>query len=154
MIAWLRSARGLATLLALSLATNLFLGGVLAGRFTGQAAQESPTRRSIQAMLAPLPEDKRALVRKEIRAVLPKVREQFAALQAARAALGEELVKPDPDAAALQRGFAEVQAHTSAIQAAFQQAILRAVPSLTQDERRALVAALARRQRGAALPEL
>lgn len=153
MIAWLRSARGLATLLALSVAANLFLGGVLAGRFTGQAGQESQTRRSLQAMLAPLPEDKRALVRKEVRAALPAVREQFAALQVARTGLAEELVKPAPDSAALQRGFAEVQARTAAIQAAFQQAILRALPSLSQEERRAMVRALARRARPGALPE-
>lgn len=154
MIAWLRSARGLATLLAVSLGVNLFLGGVLAGRITGQAGQESQTRRSIQAMLAPLPEDKRALVRKEIRAVMPKVREQFAALQAARAALAGELVKPVPDTTALERDFAEVQARTVAIGTALQQAILRAVPSLTQEERRAMVQALARRQGAVALPEL
>jgi len=151
-IAWLRSARGLATLLALSLAANLFLGGVLAGRLTGQAGQESQTRRSIQAMLAPLPEEKRALVRKEVRAALPVVREQFAALQAARAALAEELVKPAPDAAALERGFAEVRVRTAAIQAAFQQALQRAVRLLTQEERRAMMKALARREHGAADP--
>jgi uncharacterized membrane protein len=153
-IAWLRSARGLATLLVVSVAANLFLGGVLAGRLTGQAGQESPTRRSIQAMLAALPEDKRALVREEIRAVLPQVREQFAALQAARAALAGELVKTAPDAAALERGFAEVRSRGAAIQAAFQQAIARAAPSLTQEERRAMVQALARRARPGALPEL
>ena len=147
MIAWLRSARGLATLLALSLAANLFLGGVLAGRLTGQAVQESQTRRSIQAMLAPLPEAKRELVRKEIRAAMPRVREQFAALQAARAALAEEMVKPAPNTAALERGFADVQARTLAIGSALQQALLRALPSLTQEDRRDMVQALAKRQR-------
>lgn len=153
MIAWLRSARALATLLALSLAANLFLGGVLAGRLTGQAGQDSQTRRSIQAMLAPLPEAKRELVRNEIRAVMPRVREQFAALRTARAALAEEMVKPAPDTAALGRGFADVQARTVAIGTALQQAMLRALPSLTQEERRAMVQALSRRQRSGALPE-
>ena len=153
MIAWLRSARGLATLLAVSLAANLFLGGVLAGRFGAGMAQESQTRRSIQALLAPLPEAKRALVRAEFRAAAPELRRQFAALQAARAALAEELVKPAPEAAALERAFAEIRARTGAIQAAFQQALLRAAPSLTQEERRAMVQALARRARPGALPE-
>ena len=153
MIAWLCSARGLATLLAVSLAANLFLGGMLAGRITGQAGQESQTRRSIQAMLAPLPDAKRELVRKEIRAAMPRVREQLAALQAARAALAEEMVKPAPDTAALERGFADVQARTAAIGTALQQAMLRALPSLTQEDRRAMVQALARRQHARALPE-
>ena len=147
MIAWLRSSGGLATLLALSVAANLFLGGMLAGRFTGQAAQESQVRQGIRAMLAPLPENKRALVQKEIGAAMPRVRQEFAALQAARAALGEEMVKPSPDAAALQRGFADVQARTAAIGTALQQAMLRALPSLTQEERRAMVEALARREK-------
>jgi len=153
MIDWLRSSRGLATLLAVSLAANLFLGGMLAGRITGQAGQESQTRRSIHAMLAPLPEAKRELVRKEIRAVMPRVREQFAALQTARAALAEEMVKPVPDTPALERGFADVQARTAAIGSTFQQAILRALPSLSQEDRRAMVQALARHQRPGVRPE-
>ena len=153
MIAWLGNPRVLATLLAVSVAANLFLGGVLAGRFTGQAEQKTQTRRNIEAMLAPLPEDKRALVRRELRAAMPQVRQQFAGLQVARAALTEELVKPAPDTATLERGFAQVQAHSTAIQAAFQQAILRAVPSLTQEERRTMVEALARRARPGTLPE-
>ncbi len=152
MIAWLRSARGLAVLLVASLAANLFFGGVFAGHVTGQVEQESQTRRSIQAMLAPLPEAKRELVRKEIGAAMPRVREQFAALQKARAALAEEIVKPTPDSAALERGFAAVQAHTTAIGVALQQALIRALPALTQEERRALVQALAKRGSRGALP--
>lgn len=152
MIAWLRSGRGLATLLVVSLAVNLFLVGVLVGRFTGKAVEESQTRRSIQAMLAPLPEAKRQLVRKEIGVAMPRVREQFAALQTARATLAAEMVKPVPDGAALERSFATVQAHSTAIGGELQRAIVRAMPSLTQDERRAMVEALARLQTGGALP--
>ena len=152
MIAWLCSTRGLAILLVMSLAANLFFGGLLAGRVTGQVTQDSQTRRSIQAMLAPLPEAKRELVRKEIGTVMPQVRRQFVALQKARAALAEEIVKPTPDSVALERGFAAVQAHTTAIGTELQQAMVRALPALTQDERRALVQALARRQSGGALP--
>ena len=152
MMAWLRSARGLAMLFVVSLGANLFFGGVLAGRLTGQVAPESETRRSIQAMLAPLPDAKRELVRKEIGAAMPRVREQFAALLKARAALAEEMVKPTPDGATLDRGFAAVQAHTTAIGTELQQALARALPALTQEERRALVQALARRRSGSALP--
>ena len=152
MIGWLGSARGLAVLLVASLAANLFFGGMLAGHATGQVTQDSQTRRSIQAMLAPLPDDKRELVRKELGAAMPQVRRQFTALQKARAALAEEIVKPTPDSAALERGFAAVQAHTVAIGAELQQAMVRALPALTQDERRAVVQALARRQSGGALP--
>ena len=152
MIAWLRSARGLATLLVVSLAVNLFLGGVLAGRFTSKVVQESQTRRSIQAMLAPLPDAQRELVRREIGKAMPAVRERFAALQRSRTALSEEMTKPSPDNAALERAFADVQVQSAAIGAELQKAIVRALPSLTQDERRAMVQALGRRQTGSALP--
>jgi uncharacterized membrane protein len=151
-MAWLRSARGLAVLLLASLAANLFFGGVLAGRATGEVAQESQTRRSIQAMLAPLPDAKRELVRKELGVAMPEVRRQFAALQKARAELAEEIVKPTPDRGALERGFTAVQTHTVAIGGALQQAMVRALPALTQEERRAVVQALQRRQSSGALP--
>ena len=152
MIAWLCSTRGLTLLLAVSLGTNLFLGGLVAGRVLGEATQGSQTRRSIQAMLAPLPPAKRELVRREINAVMPEVRQQLAALQKARAAVTEELAKSTLDNGAIERGFAAVQTHTSAIRAAFQQAIVRALPALSPEERRAFVQALGRHQSGSALP--
>jgi uncharacterized membrane protein len=145
-IAWLWTARGLTVLLAVSLGVNLFLGGMVAGRITGDVTQGSPTRRSIEAMLAPLPDAKRKLVRQEINRALPRVREQLAALQKARAALAEEMVKAAPDGGALERGFAAVRSHTMEIAAELQRAVIRALPTLTQEERRALVRALVRRQ--------
>ena len=154
MIAWLGTTRGLIMLLAVSLCANLFLGGMVAGRITGDVTQGSQTRRSIQAMLAPLPDAKRELVRREINAAMPQVRQQLAALQKARAALAEEMVKPAPDSGAIERGFAAVQFHTMEIKAELQRAIMRALPGLTQEERRALVQALSRRQSGSALPLL
>ncbi|HLB15013.1 MAG TPA: periplasmic heavy metal sensor [Burkholderiales bacterium] len=153
MIAWLTNPKILGTLLAVSVAANLFLGGVIAGRFTGEAAQDLRAKRNVEAMLQPLPQDKRALVRKELRAAMPQVRQHFKALQEARARVAEELVKPEPDPAQLDRRFAEVQAQTTAIQAAFQQAFKRAAVSLTPEERRAVIEALKRRPRQT-LPEL
>ena len=150
---WLSNPKVLGVLLAASLGANLFLGGWLAGRLTGEATQGLQAKRNVDAMLAPLSQDKRALVRKELRAAMPQVRQHFKALQAARAALAEELVKPEPDQAQLDRRFAEVQAQTTAIQAAFQQAFKRAAVSLTPEERRAIVDALKRRARPQALPE-
>ena len=152
MIGWLLSRRGLAVLLVVSVAANLFFAGMLAGRFTGQVTQESPTRRSIQAMLAPLPADKRELVRREIGIALPQVRAQFATLQKARAALAEEMTRPTVDDAAVRGSFEAVQASTLSIRAELQAALQRALPGLTQDERRALVQALLRRESGSALP--
>ena len=61
MIAWLRSARGLAALLVVSLALNLFLGGMLVGRITGQAVRGV-------ADAAQHPGDARAVAGREARA--------------------------------------------------------------------------------------
>jgi uncharacterized membrane protein len=145
-MAWLRSTRGLTLLLVASLGANLFLGGMVAGRITVDATQGSPTRRSIEAMLAPLSEAKRKLVRQELKSAMPRVRQQLAALQKVRTGVAEEMVKPTPDSAALERGFEAVQLHTKEVQGELQRAIMRALPALTQEERRALVRALALRQ--------
>jgi uncharacterized membrane protein len=152
MIAWLGSARVLATLLLISLGANLFLGGMILGRASGDVTQVSQTRRSIEAMLAALPDAKRELVRREIGIAMPQVQQQFSALQKARAELAEEMIKPAPDRGALERGFAAVQTHTNSIRAELQHALMRAMPALSQGERRALVDALSRHQSGSALP--
>jgi uncharacterized membrane protein len=128
----------------------VFFGGWLAGRLTGEASQ---AKRNLDAIVAPLPEDKRALVRKEVRSAMPEVRRNFQAMQAARAALAEELVKPELDQAAIDRHFREVQARATAIQAGLQQAFKRAAVSLTPEERRAVIESLRRRPRPT-LPEL
>jgi len=153
-IDWLRSTRGLATMLVVSLGVNIFLASMVVGHITGEAAQGSYTRRSIQAMLKPLPDAKREIVRREINAAMPEMRAQFADLQKARAALSEEMVKGAPDSSALERNFLAVRTHTGAIRAELQRAMIRALPSLSQDERRALAQSLAQRpgSGGIALP--
>lgn len=153
MIAWLTNPRILGVLLAVSLAVNLFLGGVIAGRLTGEATQGLRAKRNVEAILQPLPQDKRVLVRKELRAAMSQARQHFGALQAARAQVAEELVQPKLDEAQLERKFAEVRAQTTAIQTAFQQAFARAAVSLTPEERRAVIEALKRQPRRG-LPEL
>ncbi len=147
---WLSNPRVLGVLLAASLGANVFFGGWLAGRLTGEASQ---ARRNLDAIVAPLPEDKRALVRKEVRSAMPEVRRNFRAMQAARAALADEFAKPEPDQAAIDRHFRDVQARTTAIQAGLQQAFKRAAVSLTPEERRAVIEALKRRSHPT-LPEL
>lgn len=149
---WLRRTPFLVTLLLASLGGNLFLGGMVLGRATLEVTQGSQTRRSVHAMVAALPEGKRDLVRREIGAAIPRVEEHFAALRKARAALAEDMARPELDAGALERGFAAVQTHTNAIRAELQQAMMRALPALSQEERRALVNAMMRHQKGSILP--
>lgn len=148
MIDWLRSTRGLTTLLVVSLGANLFLVSMVVGRISGEATPSTYTKRSIQAMLAPLPDAKREIVRREINVAMPEMRQHFAALQKVRTTLSEEMVKPTPDSRALELYFLAVRTHASAIRAGLQQAMVRALPSLSQDERRALVRSLTQPQSG------
>jgi uncharacterized membrane protein len=150
-IGWLASPRTLGVLLAVSLAVNLFLGGVVAGRTTGEAVQ---AKRNFDAILAPLPDAKRALVRKEFRAALVDVRKDHQAAQAVRAQLAAEIAKPAPDPATLDRQFAELQRRTTAMQGAMQQAFKRAAMQLTQEERQAVIDSLTRRARPQPIPEI
>jgi uncharacterized membrane protein len=144
----------IAMALAVSVALNLFLAGVVAGRIGGQAAQGVQAQRNLEAALAPLPEAKRDAVRREIRRVMPEVRRDQQAVQQARAAAAAELLRPQPDGAALDRHFREVQVRTTSMQHALQQAFKRAAADLTPEERRALIEAAKRRAPRAGLPEL
>jgi uncharacterized membrane protein len=146
--------RWVAIALAVSVALNLFLAGVVAGRVGGQAMQGMQAKRSLEATLAPLPEAKRDAVRRELRRVLPEVRRDFQAIQQARAAAAEELLRAQPDGAVLDRHFREVQVRTTAMQHALQQAFKRAAADLTVEERRTLIEAAKRRAPRAGLPEL
>jgi uncharacterized membrane protein len=141
------------TALAVSVALNLFLGGVLAGRIGGQASQSVRAQRNLEAALAPLPEAKRNVVIRELRRVMPELRHDQQAVQQARAAAAEELLRPQPDSAALDRHFREVQVRTTSMQNALQQALKRAAADLTPEERRALIEAANRRALRPWLPE-
>ena len=146
--------RWIAIGLAISVALNLFLGGVLAGRLTGQATQGVQAKRNLDELLTALPEDKRALVRRELRQAMPEVRRDLQATQKARAALAEEFARPQPDAAALDRHFKEVQVRTTAMQDALQQAFKRAAANLSVEERRALIEAAKRRTPRPGVPDI
>ena len=144
MIARLGNPKVLGTLLAVSLAGNLFLGAFIAGRVTGQATQ---AKRSLDAIVAVLPPEKRGAVLMELRAAVPVVREHASAIKALRAEVAEELARPQLDAAALDQRFTGIQQQTTAVQAQWQQAYKRAAATLAPEERRALLTALRRPQR-------
>jgi hypothetical protein len=85
---------------------------------------------------------------------MPQVRRDQQAIQQARAAIAEELLRPQPDGAVLDRQFREVQARTTAMQEALQQAFKRAAGELSVEERRALVEAAKRRAARPGIPEI
>lgn len=125
--------------LAVSITLNLFLGGLVAGRIGGKVMQGIQAQRNFDAALAPLPEVKREAVRRELRSVMSDVRRHRQAVEQARAAAAEELLRPEPDSAALDRHFHEIQVRTTSMQHALQQAWKRAAADLTPEERRLLI---------------
>lgn len=153
MIRKLASPRVLGALLTLSVAANIFLGSIVAGRFTGEAVQGFQAKRRLDALLETLPEDRRPLLRQALNAAMPEVRQNLQAIQAARSELAEEFSKPEPDQAKLDGAFLELQRHTTAAQAALQQAVKRAAMQLTPDERREIIATLKSRARPQAMPD-
>jgi uncharacterized membrane protein len=150
----LANRRWLGIGLAVSIALNLFLGGIVAGRLTGQATQTLQAKRHLDEVLEPLPEAKRAAFRRELRQVMPQIRRDLQSMRQARAALAEEFLQPQPDPAAIDRHFKEVQSRTTAMQEALQQAFKRAAADLTLEERRALIETARRRAPRAGIPDI
>lgn len=148
---WMRD-RKLGAVLALSIGLNLFLLSMVAGRWIAERVPAMQAARNLQEVLAPLPPDKRGLIRSELRAVAPDIKADFDALRRARAAMAEEFVKPTLDGAAIERQFAEIRARTNALQAHLQNAFRRAGESLTQAERAAVLEVIRKREL-AELPE-
>ncbi|MFM9889005.1 MAG: periplasmic heavy metal sensor [Burkholderiales bacterium] len=142
---WTRK-RKLGALLALSIAMNLFLVSMIAGRWVAERVPVVQAARNLEEVLAPLPAEKRAVVRNELRAVAPQIKDDFAALAAARVAMAEEFAKPTLDSTAIERHFAEIRARTNAIQAHLQGAFRRAAELLTQAERTAVLAVIRKRE--------
>jgi uncharacterized membrane protein len=139
-------------LVLFSIGLNIFLVAMWVGRASAQTSTDSQTRRSIQAMLAPLPSASRDIVRKEIAIVLPKVKEHFSSLNKAKLALSQEMSSPTISGVELERRFSKVQEHTNAIGFELQQAMAKALPQLSVEDRQAIIKALTQQQSRGALP--
>jgi uncharacterized membrane protein len=115
--------------------------------------QEMQAQRNFDAALAHLPEARREAVRRELRSAMSDVRCHRQAVQQARAAVAEELLRPEPDGAALDRHLRETQVRTTSMQHALQQAWKRAAADLTPEERSLLIEPAIGREARPWLPE-
>ena len=68
----LANPKVLGTLLALSVAANLFFGSLELGRLTGEAVH-GPQAKRIDAILEALPAERRPILRQELRIAMPEV---------------------------------------------------------------------------------
>ncbi|MFN0301660.1 MAG: periplasmic heavy metal sensor [Burkholderiales bacterium] len=145
--------RKLTLLLIVSIVANVFFASAIAGWWIGGRSQTLQAARNLNEVLSPLPEAKRALVLTELRAVLPDMKKDFAALQAARELMADAFSQPELDQANIDRQFAEIRARTAALQMLLQEAFRRAAGAMTQAERQAVLRAIERRELKA-LPDI
>lgn len=130
--------------LLLSLGLNLFLGGVMAGRFFGPhdgadlELNPGKLRAGIERVLSVLPEPDAKVMRDMFEAQRGGLRERILALQAARKAVGAALKAEPFDAAAFTVAYETMQARTQDVQAVVHGVIKAAVPRLSAEGRAAI----------------
>ena len=127
-------AIALLTALLLSVAANLFLGGLFAGGALYQARQPGPVR-AIAAFVQKLPEAARPVVRDAFLSRRSELRERFVAVAAARREVGRILAEEELDRARLDAAFVEVRARTAAMQALLHEVLAEAIAELPPEVR-------------------
>jgi uncharacterized membrane protein len=140
--------RGIAIALALSLAANVFLGGVVVGRLAAPKPPAAGVAQPLEAAGA-LSADARARMEKAYRARRPDARAGAFALRAAFTDLRDALEAEEFDAEAASAAFARLRAARQQTQALQEEIFIEGVKDLSAEDRRALAADLAARRRGA-----
>jgi Spy/CpxP family protein refolding chaperone len=129
--------------LVVSLALNLFFGGVIAGHRLGQRGdagwQQLPARLKIERVLSALPENDAQVMRGLFEAQRADIIQRFQALQESRRAIGAALKAAPFDPAAFTAAYDAMQARAQELQAAIHGVIKAAIPQLSP-EGRAVVA--------------
>ncbi|MBL8700379.1 MAG: periplasmic heavy metal sensor [Alphaproteobacteria bacterium] len=144
-----------------SLATNLFLAGLLVGdwlrprdvgppRSLPRAADAPPNggtgetliRGIVQRALAAIPADQRGAVERRLAGHRLEIQRASRELRAARERVRDAFLAEPIDRPALERAYAEQRERNLALQAATQNAVLEAMADLPLETRRAVVATL------------
>jgi len=128
--------------LVMSLALNLFFGGVIVGHRVGQGGglldgQMNPKLR-MERVLSALPENDAKLVRGLFEAQRDDIARRFRALQESRKAIGAALRGQPFDPAAFAAAYEAMQARSQEVQAAIQGVIKTAIPQLSAEGRAAI----------------
>jgi uncharacterized membrane protein len=131
-----------------SLALNLFLGGVIVGHRVNQGGasglldgQATPANLKLrmERVLSVLPENDAKLVRGLFDAQHADIMERFRALQESRKAIGAALKAQPFDPAAFTTAYETMQARSQELQAAIQGVIKAAIPQLSAEGRAAIL---------------
>ena len=127
-------AIALLTALLLSVAANLFLGGLFAGGALYQTRQPGPVR-AMASFVESLPEAARPVVRDAFLDRRADLRERFAAIAAARREVGRIVSEEELDRARLDAALGEVRARTMAMQALLHEILAGAMADLPPEVR-------------------
>lgn len=127
--------------LVISLALNLFFGGVIVGHRVGLLdGQMTPANLKLrmERVLRVLPENDAKLVRDLFEAQHDDITRRFRALQESRKAIGVALRGQPFDPAAFAAAYEAMQARSQEVQAAIQGVIKTAIPQLSAEGRAAI----------------
>jgi uncharacterized membrane protein len=129
--------------LVVSLALNLFFGGIIVGHRLGQRGdtdwQRLPARLKIERVLNALPENDAKVMRDLFEAQRADITQRFQALQSARRTIGAALKAAPFDPAAFATAYEAMQARSQDLQAAIHGVIKAAVPQLSAEGRAAIL---------------
>ncbi|HSE79866.1 MAG TPA: periplasmic heavy metal sensor [Alphaproteobacteria bacterium] len=138
-----RAAKWLALALLVSLGVNLFLGGLLAGRYFGpqhrtfarSEAYERPGQEFFRRLIGRVPAEHRAAFEDVLSAKRPDMERTSQALRESRTKI-REAVRAEPfDRAKLEAAFAEVRERNMALQKSVHEAMAEAVQKLPAEAR-------------------
>ena len=125
--------------LVISLALNLFLGGVIVGHRVGQGGGGLPNgamnpanlTKRMEQVFRVLPEADAKMMRGLFEAARPDITQRFQALQESRRAIGAALKAEPFDPAAFTAAYEAMQARSQELQAAVHGVIKAAIPQLS-----------------------
>ena len=138
----------LGTALVVSLALNLFFGGVIVGRRVGQGGigglpdgpmNPANLKLRMERVFRALPEADANLMRSLFEAQRGDIAQRFQALQESRKAIGASLKAEPFDAAAFTAAYEAMQARSQELQAAIHGVIKVAIPQLSAAGRAAIL---------------
>lgn len=141
-----RAAKWLALALLVSLGLNLFLGGLLAGRYFGpqhrtfarSEAYERPGQDFFRRLIGRVPAEHRGAFEDVLNAKRPDMDRASQALRESRMKV-REAVRAEPfDKARLEAAFGDVRERNMALQKSVHEAMAEAVQALPADVRRQL----------------
>ncbi|HMV72904.1 MAG TPA: periplasmic heavy metal sensor [Pseudomonadales bacterium] len=138
----------LGTLLVVSVAGNLFLGGVLAGRVGARAMHPPAFEREVDARLGFVSWPRRLELRQRLLPPEAEMRRQHREMHALRMTLAEELAREQPRREQLEQALAALREHGLALQQQLHQRFVDTVLELPAAERRAMMDALLQSPRG------